>query len=94
MKINKISILLGVVALMLGTTQNVNSQNVELIKPTRTEVVTPLRKASFNNNGECKERSQGGNPREVAGLAFDGLMDGNASRSSDCCRRWLCIAWF
>jgi len=54
------------------------SSNRILIKPSRTEVIVPVRKASFNNEGECKERKQGGNPRKVAGyFAFDGSMDGN-----------------
>ena len=47
-------------------------------KPVRTESVTPIRNETFNKNGTCRERKQGGNPREVAGfLAFDGSMDGN-----------------
>lgn len=50
----------------------------DVIKPVRTEKVTPTRKESFNDNGTAKERKQGGNPREVSGLlAFDGSMDGN-----------------
>ncbi|MES2772554.1 MAG: hypothetical protein V4722_00125 [Bacteroidota bacterium] len=48
------------------------------ILPVRTETVTPVHKTSFNNEGQCAERKQGGNPREVNGyLAFDGAMDGN-----------------
>jgi hypothetical protein len=46
----------------------------------RTEVITPLRKPSFNtkNDTVCKERKQGGNPRQVNGyLVFDGSQDGN-----------------
>ena len=46
--------------------------------PVRTEVIEPIRSASFDHDGEAKERRQGGNPRQVAGyLAFDGSMDGN-----------------
>jgi hypothetical protein len=49
-----------------------------IIKPSRTEEVTPTRKKSFNDNGTARERKQGGNPRKVSGyLAFDGSMDGN-----------------
>ncbi len=48
------------------------------LKPSRTEIVNPIRNATFNKNGTCRERKQGGNPRKVAGyLAFDGSLDGN-----------------
>ncbi len=48
------------------------------IRPSRTETITPIRNATFNKNGKCRQRKQGGNPREVAGyLVFDGAMDGN-----------------
>jgi hypothetical protein len=50
----------------------------DLSRPSRTEVITPIRNETFNRNGTTKERKQGGNPRMVAGyLAFDGSMDGN-----------------
>jgi len=50
----------------------------EVVKPSRSEVITPVRNETFNKNGTYKERKQGGNPRKVAGyLAFDGSMDGN-----------------
>ncbi|HEU4633585.1 MAG TPA: hypothetical protein VFS22_06355 [Flavisolibacter sp.] len=46
--------------------------------PSNTEVVTPLHKSSFNNNNQCPERRQGGNPQMVNGyLVFNGSMDGN-----------------
>ena len=46
--------------------------------PVREEVVQPIRKETFNNNGQCPERKQGGNPRIVAGnLVFDGSQDGD-----------------
>lgn len=46
--------------------------------PVREEVVQPKRKETFNNNGQCPERKQGGNPRIVAGnLVFDGSQDGD-----------------
>ncbi|MFN7843938.1 MAG: hypothetical protein ACK5YR_00180 [Pirellula sp.] len=46
--------------------------------PAREEVITPIRNESFNKNGSCKERRQGGNPRTVDGmLVFDGSQDGN-----------------
>ncbi|MDA7980790.1 MAG: hypothetical protein MPJ50_18700 [Pirellulales bacterium] len=38
----------------------------------------PIRNVSFNKNGTCRERRQGGNPREVSGhLVFDGSQDGD-----------------
>ncbi len=44
----------------------------------RTETIEPIHKDSFNNQGQCKERKQGGNAREISGyLVFDGSMDGN-----------------
>ena len=48
------------------------------VEPVRTEIITPIRNETLNKNGDCPERKQGGNPREVAGyLVFDGSMDGN-----------------
>lgn len=46
--------------------------------PSNTEVVQPIHKSSFNNEGSCPERRQGGNPRLVNGYSvFSGSMDGN-----------------
>jgi hypothetical protein len=46
--------------------------------PSNTEVVTPIHKNSFNNDGACPERKQGGNPQMVNGyLVFNGSVDGN-----------------
>jgi hypothetical protein len=48
--------------------------------PSRTEVITPIKKTSFNanNNGVCPERKQGGNPQVINGYqVFNGSMDGN-----------------
>lgn len=48
------------------------------IKPSRTEIITPSRKASFSNDGECTTRKQGGNPRTIENcLVFDGSQDGD-----------------
>lgn len=45
---------------------------------TRSEVIQPIRNSSFNKDGQCRERRQGGNPRELNGyLVFDGSQDGN-----------------
>lgn len=47
-------------------------------EPSRVEVIVPLHKTSFNNDGACKIRKQGGSPRFVGGyLVFDGSTDGN-----------------
>ncbi len=62
--------------LMWGLTGNevVNAQKT----PAREEIVKPIRNESFNKNGACKERRQGGNPRTVDGmLVFDGSQDGD-----------------
>jgi len=46
--------------------------------PSSTELVHPIRKSSFNNEGACPERRQGGDPRMVSGYqVFSGSMDGN-----------------
>ncbi len=46
--------------------------------PLRSEVIVPIRKASFDQNGKCRTRRQGGNPRKVGGyFVFDGSQDGN-----------------
>lgn len=46
--------------------------------PSGTELVYPIRKSSFNNQGACPERRQGGDPRSVRGYqVFSGSMDGN-----------------
>jgi hypothetical protein len=50
----------------------------EIVRPSRSEVITPLHKDSFNNHGRDPEKKQGGNPRLVSGyLVFDGATDGN-----------------
>ncbi|MFK7767960.1 MAG: hypothetical protein AB8B55_12125 [Mariniblastus sp.] len=47
-------------------------------EPVRTDVITPIRNVTFNKEGKCRERKQGGNPREVNGyFVFDGSQDGN-----------------
>ena len=52
--------------------------SAEAIAPLRSEIIEPIRNESFNKNGECKVRKQGGNPRTVSGLlVFDGASDGN-----------------
>lgn len=66
-------------ALLLGFAGNLKAQAMgDTVRPSRTEIINPIHKKSFNNNGECPERKQGGNPRMVNGyLVFDGSMDGN-----------------
>ncbi|MEA1897314.1 MAG: hypothetical protein U9N53_06575 [Bacteroidota bacterium] len=57
---------------------NISNPDPEIIKPTRIEIISPIRNETFNKKGTCPERKQGGNPRKVAGyLLFDGGMDGN-----------------
>lgn len=55
------------------------AQNTEhKIYPSNFEVVNPIRKKTFNNEGQCKERKQGGNPQIINGYqVFNGAMDGN-----------------
>jgi hypothetical protein len=60
-----------------GSSQGDQASN-DPSRPSRTEVITPIRNETFNRNGKTRQRKQGGNPRKVAGyLAFDGSMDGN-----------------
>lgn len=48
------------------------------VYPSKTELVTPIHKTSFNNDNTCPERKQGGNPKMVNGYqVFNGSMDGN-----------------
>ncbi len=63
----------------LFSQENVTTDKNLHIEPFRTEIITPIRKTAFNDNGgKCKERKQGGNSRYVSGyFAFDGSMDGN-----------------
>jgi hypothetical protein len=52
--------------------------NNEKVYPSNTELITPIHKTSFNNDNECPERKQGGNPQMVNGYqVFNGSMDGN-----------------
>lgn len=52
--------------------------HAQAIKPVRTEVVKPIRNSSFNKDGSCQVKKQGGNAREVSGYqVFDGATDGN-----------------
>ena len=58
---------------------NVAAQSlVDTVHPSQMEVVKPIYKQSFNNNGACPERKQGGNPQMINGYqVFNGSMDGN-----------------
>lgn len=46
---------------------NISKPDSEIIKPSRTEIISPLRNETFNKKGTCPERRQGGNPREIDG---------------------------
>ena len=66
-----------IVFLLLISFTSIYSQN-SWIYPSNTEIVTPIHKKNFNNDGVCPERKQGGNPRKVNGYqVFSGSMDGN-----------------
>jgi len=58
---------------------SVGAQNsTDTIRPLSTEVVNPMHKTSFNNDGQCPERRQGGNLRTINGYqVFNGSMDGD-----------------
>lgn len=50
----------------------------QTVAPVRSEVIPPIRNASFNKGGNARNRKQGGNPRMLDGLlVFDGAQDGN-----------------
>lgn len=50
----------------------------QVVRPVRSEIITPIHMSSLNKGGKAKKRKQGGNPRVVDGiLTFDGAMDGN-----------------
>lgn len=67
------------IALFLGQLIQAGAQSAtDKVYPSRTEVITPIRKTSFNNDNQCPERRQGGNPQEINGYqVFNGSMDGN-----------------
>ncbi len=47
-------------------------------KPVRSEIIDPIRNVTFNKEGACKIRQQGGRPRQMGQiLVFDGANDGN-----------------
>lgn len=56
-----------------------NAQEIGVrIYPSKTEVINPIHKTSFNNGNTCPERKQGGNPKIVKGYQiFNGSMDGD-----------------
>ena len=65
--------------LALTFSGKLNAQAVNIkVYPSKTEVITPIHKTSFNNNNQCTERKQGGNPQLINGYqVFNGSMDGN-----------------
>lgn len=66
-----------IVAGLIQIAMSLSAQQV-LQYPSHTEVVHPIHKTSFNNEGTCPERRQGGNPRLQSGYrVFSGSMDGN-----------------
>ncbi len=58
--------------------KNCTQSGTEIIKPSRTETISPIRNETFNKNGACAQRKQGGNPGKTGEfLIFDGANDGN-----------------
>ena len=50
----------------------------EITKPSRTEVIEPIRNETLRKSESCPQNKQGGNPRKVNGLlVFNGASDGN-----------------
>ena len=71
-------ILGALVALSVSPSVAIADTPLNADAPLRSEVIVPIRKVSFDQDGKCRTRRQGGNPREVAGyLVFDGSQDGN-----------------
>ncbi len=74
MKKNLLTHFVCLMAISTAVAQN----NSDTLFPSRSEIIIPLHKNSFDNGGECIQRKQGGNPRIVNGYqVFDGSMDGN-----------------
>ena len=65
--------------LALTFSGKLNAQAVNIkVYPSKTEVITPIHKTSFNNDNKRPERKQGGNPKMINGYqVFNGSMDGN-----------------
>jgi hypothetical protein len=62
------------IEIQIGIAQNLH----EKVYPSKTEVVNDIHKTSFNNDKQCKERQQGGNPQMINGYqVFNGSMDGD-----------------
>ena len=74
-------VVLPIVLLGIFTNSNstmAQSGQAEYTRPERQEIVHPIRNNSFNKNGKCRIRKQGGNPRNRDDvLVFDGATDGN-----------------
>lgn len=65
--------------MLMGFCGLAQSQNLaDTAYAVRQETITPIHKTSFNNDGQCAERKQGGNPQTINGyMVFNGSMDGN-----------------
>jgi len=65
-------------SLLLITVCLTSEDTAQVVLPTRLEVITPIRNATFNKNGKARQRKQGGNPRMQGDLLiFDGSQDGD-----------------
>ncbi|MEO8415737.1 MAG: hypothetical protein ABI472_18885 [Ginsengibacter sp.] len=50
----------------------------DTVRSLQMEIITPMHKRSFTNDGECPERRQGGHTRMMNGYqVFDGSLDGD-----------------
>ena len=50
----------------------------DTVRSLQMEIITPMHKRSFTNDGECPERRQGGHTRMMNGYqGFDGSLDGD-----------------
>jgi hypothetical protein len=68
---------LNILSLIFFTNSIAQTSN-DTLHPVQTEIVNAMHKNSFNNDAQCRERKQGGNPRIIDGyLAFNGSMDGD-----------------
>jgi hypothetical protein len=65
-------------AVCLSPVISMAQKQLDTMHAVRTEMISPLHKASFYGDSLCAERKQGGNPQIINGYqVFNGSMDGN-----------------
>lgn len=75
---NKMNFMNAITRFCFSTVFMLVATNVVGDEPSRIEVIDPIHNSSFDKDGQCRVRKQGGNPRTINGmLMFDGSMDGN-----------------